>query len=443
MAFALSRRVPLQAVLEQGRQGEAGLRAVVEGCLDRMDAHEPHVRALLPEPDRRRRILSANCSPFAPGRPLQGLLLGVKDMIAAEGFPTRCGSVVPPEVHQLPAEADVVRKLREAGAIVAGKTVLTEFAHRDPGATANPWDPAHTPGGSSSGSAAAVASGMVHIALATQTVGSVGRPASFCGICGYKPSYGRVSRVGVVVYSPSIDTVGFYTPDAAGMHLVASSAVEQWDPGRASATASLPVLGVPEGAYLRSFSKEALAAFEEALADLVHSGVEVRRVPHVMEDFSDISKRHVDMTRAEWARSLTAQWNGYASMFRSKSAMEMALGLSTSEEAVQAGQDGRGRLRAELENVMDSAGIDVWVTPGALQGSAPAGLDNTGDPAAQLPWSHSGLPTLAIPAGFNMQTEHPLPLGLQLAAKFGRDEELLAWGAKLEQFGISDAPRLA
>eukprot|EP00446_Apocalathium_sp_SHHI-4_P062073 CAMPEP_0177432390 /NCGR_PEP_ID=MMETSP0368-20130122/76669_1 /TAXON_ID=447022 ORGANISM="Scrippsiella hangoei-like, Strain SHHI-4" /NCGR_SAMPLE_ID=MMETSP0368 /ASSEMBLY_ACC=CAM_ASM_000363 /LENGTH=414 /DNA_ID=CAMNT_0018903057 /DNA_START=56 /DNA_END=1297 /DNA_ORIENTATION=+ len=401
-------RATLQAALQQARQGESGLLALLEGCCDRMEAHEPHVRALLPEADRRHRLLAAARALTGPGRerPLSGLLLGVKDIIAAEGFPTRCGSMIPHEAHGLPSDSVVVRRLREAGAIVAGKTVTTEFANKDPGPTANPWDTAHTPGGSSSGSAAAVAAGMIHIALGTQTIGSVARPASFCGICGYKPSYGRVPSEGVAVYSPSIDTVGFYTPDAAGMHLVASVAVDHWDSARfsaAAASARPPVLGVPEGGYLRAFAPESLAAFEEALADLAGAGVVVRRVPGVMEDVEAVAGRHVDLTRAEWAQSLSGQWKSYSSLFRSKSAMEMVAGLATPSEAILNGRKCRGKLRAELERAMEAADVDFWVTPGALQGSAPLGLDSTGDSLAQLPWSHSGLPTLSLPAGLDMR----------------------------------------
>lgn len=433
----------LHAALEQASGGTEDLRSMLNACCDRMDSCEPHIRALLPEPGRRERILAAadDVAARAQRLPLRGLLLGVKDIIAAEGFPTFCGSAIPAEAHGLPMEAAVVRKLRDAGMIIAGKTVTTEFACSDPGPTANPWNPMHTPGGSSSGSAAAVAAGEVHVALGTQTVGSVGRPGTFCGVCAYKPSYGRISTEGVAIYSPSVDTVGLFTHDAAGMMLAAAVAVEDWNHAKADGLKKLPILGVPLGAYLTLFSKKSLDAMEEALSDLQQLGVDIRRIPGVLEDMESVNARHLAMIFSEWANTLRPQWDKYASLFRSKTAMRMVEGLNVPAEAVSEGRAGRSLLRTALENAMDVAGIDLWVTPGSIQTPAPKGLDSTGDYAGQLPWTHSGLPTLALPAGLVGSTS-PLPFGLQLAARFGADEALLHWGMQLEELGLAHSQRL-
>eukprot|EP00746_Dinoflagellata_sp_MGD_P128040 gnl/MRDRNA2_/MRDRNA2_62480_c0_seq1.p1 gnl/MRDRNA2_/MRDRNA2_62480_c0~~gnl/MRDRNA2_/MRDRNA2_62480_c0_seq1.p1 ORF type:complete len:496 (+),score=82.97 gnl/MRDRNA2_/MRDRNA2_62480_c0_seq1:92-1579(+) len=451
----------LLAALKEASEGIEGLRSMLNQCCDRMDFCEPHIRALLPEPQRRERILAAaeEIVTRKGELPLRGLLLGVKDIITAEGFITRCGSAMPAEeAHDLPPEAAVVRKLRDAGMIVGGKCVTTEFASADPGPTANPWNPAHTPGGSSSGSAAAVAAGEVHVALGTQTVGSVARPGTFCGICAFKPTFGRILTEGVAILAPSADTVGLYTDSVAGMKLVAPVAVEDWNPAKAVGLKKLPVLGVPHGAYLKTFSKKSLDAFEETLSDLQQAGVHIIRVQGVMEDDQNIRTRHLAMINYEWAHSLKPQFDKYASLFRSKTAMNVVRGLNRTAESVKEGREGRLLLRTQLEKAMDAAEIDLWVMPGSIQTPAPKGLDSTGEYNAQLPWTHSGLPTLSLKAGM-VDAKHadvspigkmtlddgspsPLPFGLQLAARFGADEALLHWSVQLEELGIADKQRL-
>jgi Asp-tRNA(Asn)/Glu-tRNA(Gln) amidotransferase A subunit family amidase len=199
----------------------------------------------LAEPDRRGRLHRAATAlavayPEPAGRPsLYGALLAVKDIFHVDGFTTRAGATVPPELFAGP-EAACVTRLRQAGALVVGKAVTTEFAYFEPGPTRNPHNLAHTPGGSSSGSAAAVAAGLAPLALGTQTIGSVIRPAAFCGIVGFKPSLGRVDPQGLVFFSRTLDQRGLFTQDVAGMALAAAVVCREWRdlpaPGR------LPVL---------------------------------------------------------------------------------------------------------------------------------------------------------------------------------------------------------
>lgn len=337
-----------------------------------------------------------------------------------------------------------MRRLKAAGAVVAGKTVTTEFAGPDPGATANPWDTGRTPGGSSSGSAAGVASGEFHIGIGTQTRGSVGRPGAFCGVVAYKPTYGRTPTEGVAIYAPSVDTVGFFTPDVDGMCMVAAASVDGWDEGATEAAcmvgASSLVLGVPEGPYLRSFSLRSLSAFDQALADLEDVGVTIRRVPGVLEDWDEVAQRHTDLTGAEWAQTLAGVWATHAAAFGAQSAVAMDEGLAVSAGAERTGREGRARLRVELEGLMDKAGVDLLVTPGTTQGPAPKGLHLTGDPGAQMPWSHSGLPTLSLPSGL---VHGRLPVALQLVARPHRDEALLGYGTALGRVGLSRRSRRA
>src|SRR5690606_16531226 len=185
----------------------------LEQMCRRIDHIDPEVKAMLPESDRLHRLraeaalLREQSQTPDDYPPLFGALVGVKDVFHVDGFVTRAGSEVPPELFAGP-EAAVVRLLREAGALIAGKTVTTEFAYMEPGPTRNPHNLEHTPGGSSSGSAAAVAAGMVNLAVGTQTIGSVIRPAAYCGIVGFKPTLNRIPTEGLVYFSPTIDHVG-------------------------------------------------------------------------------------------------------------------------------------------------------------------------------------------------------------------------------------------
>src|SRR5947209_946823 len=262
--------VPLSATVHALRSNQLNLLAFIEETCKRIDAFEPHIHTLLPEPGWRARLIGEAKAlqerfPDPSTRPaLYGIPLGVKDLFNVDGFPTHAGSQLPANVFAGP-EATCVNALRSAGAIILGKTVSTEFAWFEPGPTRNPHDLAHTPGGSSSGSAAAVAAGFCPLALGTQTVGSVIRPAAFCGIVGFKPSYGRIPISGVVPCASSLDTVGFFTQHVVDIELVAPLLCERWQNRE---VLDKPVLGVPDGPYLALASPEALQAFETQLAQL-------------------------------------------------------------------------------------------------------------------------------------------------------------------------------
>jgi Asp-tRNA(Asn)/Glu-tRNA(Gln) amidotransferase A subunit family amidase len=189
---------------------------------------------------------------------------------------------VPPELFAGP-EAICVQQLRAAGALIVGKTVTTEFAFFEPGPTRNPHNLAHTPGGSSSGSAAAVAAGLCTLALGTQTIGSVIRPAAFCGIVGFKPSYDRIATPGLVYFSRTADHVGLFTQDVAGMALAASVLCRDWQPQPASAR--LPVLGIPAGPYLAQTEPAAMTAFEREVTKLQDGRLYGQTHPRAREYF--------------------------------------------------------------------------------------------------------------------------------------------------------------
>ena len=218
MANSLLQHISLAADANALRRGEAKPSDLIDRLQQRFERVNSAIDAFLPEAIRFERLrrdaaaLEARFPDPAGRPPLYGALLGVKDIFHVDGFSTRAGTRVPPE-HFAGDEAAVVTQLKRAGALIVGKTVTTEFAYFEPGPTRNPQNPAHSPGGSSSGSAAAIAAGLAHISLGTQTVGSVIRPAAYCGIVGFKPSYDRVPTAGLVTFSPSADHVGFFTVD--------------------------------------------------------------------------------------------------------------------------------------------------------------------------------------------------------------------------------------
>jgi Asp-tRNA(Asn)/Glu-tRNA(Gln) amidotransferase A subunit family amidase len=396
----------------------------------RFSQFEPQVMAFVPEAHRferlrreAQRLLDSDPGPDA--RPaLWGVPVGVKDVIHVAGFTTQAGSRVPPAVLQ-GDEAECITRLRRAGALMMGKTNTTEFAYTAPPPTRNPHHPEHTPGGSSSGSAAAVAAGLCLLALGTQTIGSVIRPAAYCCVVGFKPSYDRIPRSGMIPLAPSLDHIGLVAPDAALARQAASVVCRNWRP--VEPARRKPVLGIPEGPYLLQASQEMLYHFEVVCQALIADGYQVRRVP-AMPDFNDIAERHHLILAGEAARVHAERFAAYGHLYRPETADMIRRGQRISSGALEQAREGRERLRAELMALMDAHRLDVWISPSA-PGPAPKGLNYTGSGVMNLPWTHSGLPALNLPIGKNTSG---LPLGLQVTARWYADEELLAWADVLE-----------
>ncbi|HSV56248.1 MAG TPA: amidase, partial [Magnetospirillaceae bacterium] len=351
-------------------------------------------------------------------------LLGVKDIFHVEGFETRAGSRLPPARLAGP-EAVAVRALKTAGVLVLGKTVTTEFAFFSPGPTRNPWDAGRTPGGSSSGSAAATAAGFCHLALGTQTIGSIIRPAAYCGISGWKPSYGRVSAEGVFPFSPSADHVGLLGPDVRALALGAGILCPDWRglPG----TRRKPVLAVPDGPYLDQASTEALVVFEQAVFALTEAGWTVRRVP-AFREILEINARHRRIAAAELCRTHAELFSEYGELYAPVTRDMILEGRAVTAARLAGDLEGRRALRLELEEALYNSGAEFWISPSAL-GPAPEGIESTGSPAMNLPWTHAGLPALSLAAG---RFQDGLPAGLQIVTRFWEDENLLAWGLEVE-----------
>jgi Asp-tRNA(Asn)/Glu-tRNA(Gln) amidotransferase A subunit family amidase len=421
---------PLAETVEALRSGELDLHVYIDQICDRIEQVDPQVQAFLPEPDRRRRLHAAADEllatfPDPADRPLLfGIPVGVKDILHVNGFVTRAGTEVPPE-HFVGEEAVSVRRLRDAGALIAGKTVTTEFAYFEPGPTRNPHNLLHTPGGSSSGSAAAVAAGLVPLAVGTQTIGSVIRPAAFCGVVGFKPTLQRIPTAGILYFSRTLDQIGLFTQDVAGMEMAASTLCEEWEDVHLSED-DIPVLGVADGPYLRQATPEALTAFKRQLERLEAEGYTVWHVPTLL-DIKEINQWHRRLVFAEFAREHMTLYARFGHLYRPRTVEIIELGKQVSDAELS---DLRGRcieLRDKLEKQMQQAGIDLWVAPAAL-GPAPAGLHSTGDPNMNLPWTTVGFPVLTVPAG----KVYDLPVGFQMAARLGDDELLLAWAQEIE-----------
>jgi Asp-tRNA(Asn)/Glu-tRNA(Gln) amidotransferase A subunit family amidase len=419
---------PLSSVAAALRSGERDLFDMIEQACDRLDALDRQIQAFLPEANRRARLrreaeVLMQQYPDPENRSaLYGVLMGVKDMFRVDGFETRAGSELPAALFDGP-EAACVRALRKAGALVLGKTVSTEFAYFEPGPTRNPHNLDHTPGGSSSGSAAAVAAGLCPLTIGTQTIASVIRPAAFCGVIGFKPSYGRIDPSGVIFIAPSLDHVGLFTQDVEGMILAASVLCEDWQP---SVTTRPPVLGIPTGPYLAQASPEALQAFDSQAAKLESAGYTLRRIP-MFDDIAEITQQHRALMAGEMAETHRNWFAQYESLYRPHTRELIQRGQGVTTEQLSASRDAQIRLRRALESRMRAEGIDLWISP-AAKGTAPPGIQSTGDPVMSFPWTFAGLPTLTVPAGYS---EAGLPFGLQCVAGAMQDEQLLAWAGQI------------
>ena len=389
----------------------------------RFEALEPSIQAFLPEEgrfDRLRRDARAlgDSGPSGIARfPLLGVLAAVKDIFHVDGWPTRACSRLPEEALR-GREAESVTRLKTAGALLVGKTVTTEFAHFAPGPTRNPRSLDHTPGGSSSGSAAAVAAGFCDLALGTQTIGSIVRPAAFCGVVGLKPTYRRISMRGVIPLAPSLDHAGCFAPDIQTATRAARVLYGTWtDPQGLRA----PVLGIPEGPYLEQLPQDTREWFDAACLALAGAGYDIRRV-RVMADYAEVRSRHAIVHAAEAARVHASWFARYEPLYGQRIAELIRHGQRVTEEQLSTALEGIPPFRHAIDAAMTDAGIDAWICPSTL-GPAPRGLESTGDPVMNLPWTQAGLPAVGIPAGTHASG---LPMGLQAVGRRGADEALLA-----------------
>ena len=419
MSTSLLEELGAQAAIELLKDGRLTSEAVVRACLDRITRHEPEVHAwawLDPE-----QALAAARAVDARGRPspLHGLPVGIKDIIDTADAPTECGT--PLYRARRPArDARCVAALRAAGGVVLGKTVTTELAFFAPGPTRNPRNPAHTPGGSSSGSAAAVAACMVPAALGTQTAGSIIRPAAYCGVVGFKPSHGLLSMEGIHPFAPSLDTLGVLVREVADVAPLLSALGA---PVQVSPLPRPPRVGLWRSAWWSHATSPMQARLVEVAGTLARAGAMVREIDPLPDETRLFEDQTVIMA-AEAVRSFEA--------LRPTGALSPQLtelldrGAAATQEEVRDAHSRAAEARTAAGQLFSD--VDVLLTPSA-PGEAPEGLASTGDPVFNRVVTLLGLPCVSLPAGSGPTG---LPLGVQLVGVLRGEAALLAAAAWVE-----------
>lgn len=396
---------------------ELSAEALLRDCLARIDARDAEVRAFV-QLDAEAALAQARALDAGAVRgPLHGLPLAVKDIFDTHDLPTEMGSPIfagnRPRV-----DAAAVALCREAGAIVIGKTVTTELANMTAGVTRNPFNPAHSPGGSSSGSAAAVADGMAPLALGTQTAGSIIRPAACCGVVGVKPSFGRVPRAGVKPNADSMDTVGGFGRTVADAALLAS--VLTGDARlRSEARPQALRIGLVQGPDWDQAEDDVVACWAQAVRVLASPAARCEDAA-LPQDFADVAAVQGAIQAAETAQALAHEHRHHRARLSDALVALLDKGRGIDAVALAAQRARAERWRREVDGLFER--YDVLLAPSAVD-EAPEGLAFTGDPVFCRPWSLLGLPCVHLPFATG---SHGLPVGLQLVGRQGDDHRLLA-----------------
>lgn len=422
------------AVELRDRLANGALRTeeLVEACIARIEAREPEIAAWAWfDPDHAReqaRRLDEHRRTGRPIGPLHGLPVGLKDVVDTARIPTENGCAL--DAGRMPhGDAFVVGRLKAAGALILGKTVTAELAYLRPGQTRNPQNPAHTPGGSSSGSAAAVADGMVPLAVGTQTGGSVVRPAAYCGIVGFKPTFGAIPRTGILRQSQSLDTVGVFAADPVGVALIADAlfghdpadkATEQAPAPQLLAAARFepplaPVLALVHPPGWKDADEELKAAFGELQEALGEQVFEVD-LPKI---FSEAESQRRLINFAEMAKNYYRYWRDGADQLGEETRDAIEKGNAVAARDYLAALDWPNLLNAALEEIFERC--DAIVCPSAL-GPAPEGLDSTGSAIFNGLWTLCGTPAVNLPL---LTSSKGLPMGVQLVGPRQGDGRLL------------------
>lgn len=434
----------LDVIELRDRLASGAVRAVeyVEACLARIAEVEPQVQAWAwldgDHALAQARALDMRRQSGAAIGPLHGLPVGLKDVIDTAKIPTANGT--PLDAGRVPEEdAVLVSRLKAAGAIIMGKTVSTELAFMHPSKTRNPHNPEHTPGGSSAGSAAAVAAAMVPLAVGTQTGGSVIRPASFCGVVGFKPTFGAIARTGVLSQSPTLDTIGVFANSINGAAMVAESlfgydaqdlATTPSPTPRLLEIAQSDPLVTPMFAFVRPpqfdevADEETVMAFGEITGML---GDQCFETP-LPKAFDDANALRARINFAEMAKD----YYGYEKRGRDQLSPEIREAIDKGNDVTArdylAALDWRKVLNAGLDEVFNRC--DAIITP-AAPGAAPANLNTTGNPIFNGLWTFCGTPALTIPL---LWSENGMPIGVQLVGRVGDDARLMRTANWLNTF---------
>jgi Asp-tRNA(Asn)/Glu-tRNA(Gln) amidotransferase A subunit family amidase len=407
--------------------GKLDASDMVGACLARIAARDPEIRAWRHVEKRDARGRAAALDRVSQMRPLHGIPVGIKDLIDTASMPTEYGSPIYRD-HRPKIDALCVQRLIAAGAIPIGKTETTEFAYFTPGPTHNPARHGYTPGGSSSGSAAAVADFHVPLALGTQTAGSVIRPAAFCGVVGYKGTYGWIDMAGIKPLAPSLDTLGVFCRAVADLDLVRRALVSArpiqglGDVGRPS-----PRIAVCYTPYWSSADGATRRLFELLLARLEGAGVSVRDFE--LEDYwADINDAQLSIMSREATASLARERAEHSGELSSELRDMLASGDRVGIREETAAKALATKCRHRLAQVWRD--IDVILAP-AAPGTAPRGIERTGDPVFNRMWTLLGNPAIALPAG---KSDEGLPLAIQLIGPHNEDGALIGHAAWFEEF---------
>ena len=386
---------------------------LVAACLERIAAREPDVQAWAHLDSERALAEARERDRASPRSRLHGIPVGVKDVIDTAVMPTEYGSPIYRN-HRPACDAACVAQIRELGGVVLGKTVSTEFATRHPNKTRNPRNIAHTPGGSSSGSAAAVADAMVPIALGTQTTSSIVRPAAFCGTVGYKPTFNLLNRAGLKFLSESLDTLGVLSrtvPDAAMIVEELSGSA----PARFEEIAAVkPRIGFCRTPYWNQADAATHAALEGAIPALERAGARVREI-ELEGDFATLADMQIRMSSFEFYRALTYERTRFPELISESLTARIRGGGHVTRAQYDEAHAVARRCRAKLDEIY--ASYDVLISPSAT-GEAPHGLESTGDPIFGMTWTLMHGPAITLPV---FTGPRGLPLGLQVTGPGGSD----------------------
>ncbi|WP_417768151.1 amidase [Stappia sp.] len=399
--------------------GTIRLDDIYREIAERIEAREPEIRAFVSHD-----VETAHQAAHRAKGPLMGLPLAVKDNIDTGDRPSAYGSPIH-EGHQPAVDAAIVALARRAGAAIIGKTVTTEFAFFKPGPTRNPVNPDHTPGGSSSGSAAGIAAGFFPLALGTQTGGSVVRPASFCGIAGFKPTFGYLPTIGVKIFSWSLDTLGLFGKGVADVAFGAGIlAGRDWRVD--TMVPSPPRIGLIEPQPWAQADDDMLAALDSARALAERAGASVQSIslPPV---FREAFAAHQVIQDYEATRALAAEVDKAGGMLSPVLRETLVDGAAISADAYDAAQEIAAQARRAHADLLSQ--VDVLMMPSA-PGAAPAGLASTGSSVFNRVWTLMGAPAVNVPG---LRNAAGLPLGIQLVGACGRDRATLQAALWLEQ----------
>jgi aspartyl-tRNA(Asn)/glutamyl-tRNA(Gln) amidotransferase subunit A len=419
----------------------SAVRSSVDACLEKIDRRDPTLRAwVYIDREGARRTADSLDADAGAGRargPLQGIVVALKDIFDAAGMATTSGA--PPFAHRHPErDAPAVAALRTAGAVILGKTVTTEFAFADPSITRNPWNLEHTPGGSSSGSAAAVAAGMAQVALGSQTIGSTIRPAGYCGVVGFKGTYGRISTEGVTPLSWSLDHVGIFTKrvdDVARVFSVLAAELAAPPPSAPLPSASRHSPSLPHWAspprispprfsiprvWVDSIAAPDVRAHLDMVAELL------RRAGATVEDVilpPSAARIEADgrlVLRVEAAAYHSRWFSAHAAEYAPRIRELIESGLQVPATDYIRAHEARYQFRREMAAIFDQC--DALLLLSAPAPAPPLSENTTGDPVFCAPWSFAGFPSIALPSGL---TPGGLPLSIQLVGPVAADAQLL------------------